>query len=173
MMIIGLAGRKQSGKSTLAQFLCEGLGFKEDSFGAPIRQFVAQLCGYTLGELEVYKEVVHPMFGKTPRHMMQTLGTDWARNTISDSIWVDCLASRLSDANKVVISDLRFENEATAIRAMGGTIIHIERLQNEPTDMHASEAGIKPVLGPDYIIHNNGSINGFFDQAKEILGELK
>ena len=126
-MLIGLAGKKQSGKSTLAMYMCDVLGFQEDSFGAPIRQFVAQLCGYSSGELEVYKEQVHPSLGVTPRYMMQTLGTEWARNTIKDSIWIDCLANRVRNSKRVIISDIRFENEATAIRKMGGTIIHIQR----------------------------------------------
>lgn len=170
-MIIGLAGKKRCGKSTVSQFLCDRLNFKEDSFGAPIREFIANLCGYNLTQLDELKEVIHPLFGVTPRYMMQTLGTEWARRMVKDSIWIDLLVDRFekSPHEKIVVSDIRFENEADTIRSLDGHIIHIVREDSGvPEDSHSSESGI--LVGPeDTVLFNNSDINTMLDGVKVIL----
>src|ERR1051326_2875992 len=62
------------------------------------------------------------------RRFLQRLGTDGVRNHLGDNIWVDSLFRRLesyeepSARTKVVITDVRFPNEADAIRQRGGEI---------------------------------------------------
>jgi len=170
-MIIGLAGKKRCGKDSVAAYLCAYYGFHQDSFAAPIRTFVASLCGYTLNELEAMKEEIHPLFGISPREMMQTLGTEWGRDRISKTVWLDSLIHRLKN-RRTVISDIRFDNEAEAIRKLGGTIIHLCRKGNEDTDDHASEAGIK-VLEEDIYLPNNGTLVELYRNTADIIIELE
>lgn len=171
--IIGLAGKKRCGKDTVARYLVNYKGFLQDSFAAPIRDFVGRLCGYTPDQLERLKEERHPMFGVSPREMMQTLGTEWGRDRISQTIWLDSLVYRVGASihSRIVISDVRFENEAEAIRSMGGTIIHLGRNTTEVVDTHASEAGIY-AREEDFYIPNNSSFQDLYNAVEEVLNEV-
>jgi hypothetical protein len=131
-MIVGLAGRARSGKDTVANILRVERRFVQLSFAAPMRRFVANLLGCHVADLEQIKEDPHELLGgKTPRFAMQTLGTEWGRDTIAGDLWIRCcLAAARREAqcgHDVVISDVRFENEAAAIRAAGGVVWHISR----------------------------------------------
>lgn len=174
-MIIGLAGKKQSGKTTVAQILRDMSGFKMESFADPIRKCIATLCGYTPEQLEEHKEDVHGLYGVTPRHMMQTLGTEWGREMISQSIWTDRLEFDLKQSpdTDVVIHDVRFENEAIMIREMGGHIVHVAR-HPEPDkfDSHVSEAGVT-VMGIDFYMPNYGSIDDLHTEVKDLVSYIR
>ena len=174
-MIIGLAGKKQSGKTTVAEILRDMSGFKMESFADPIRKFVAELCGYTPKELEEFKESPHRIFGVTPRHIMQTLGTEWGREMISQTIWTDRLRMvlRHGPVTDVVIHDVRFENEAEMIRKMGGHIVHVAR-HPEPDkfDSHVSEAGVS-VIGLDFYMPNYGSIDELHTEVKDLVEYIR
>jgi len=160
--LIGLAAPARAGKSTVAAMLRE-FRYTEESFAGPIRQFVADLAGLTLDEMEQTKERSIPWIGKSPREMMQTLGTEWGRELVSRSLWADRVMQRVrvlhGEGTPVVISDVRFDNEAEMIRAAGGTVLHIVRPDHARTTAHhMSEAGVS--RGPsDYFIFNDGTLN--------------
>ena len=173
-MIVGLTGRARAGKDTVAGILRERRGFVQLSFAAPMRQMVCSLLGVDLAELDRIKEQPHDLFGgKTPRFAMQTLGTEWGRETIEPNLWVRCClaaASReVARGGSVVISDCRFENEASAIRDAGGLVLHIRRPgQAIAESAHKSEAGVAFVPG-DILIENGGSLDAL---ALEVLTQV-
>lgn len=170
--IIALAGPAQSGKSTIASYL-KTHNFIEDSFAAPIRHCVANILGITLEQLEICKEQHLPPFDFTPRRMMQTLGTEWGRQMMQDNLWVVSLQERIEqrDPNQsLVISDLRFENEAIALRDLGAEIWHIERPRTGIASIHISEAGIMHQLH-DYVLTNDGTLLNLFVQINDLIGE--
>lgn len=76
------------------------------------------------------------------RQVLQLFGTEACR-AVKDDIWVQCVVDEInSNPNgKYVISDLRFDNEAVAIRNLGGKIIQIER-DGTSADGHSSEKGV-------------------------------
>lgn len=167
-MIIGLAGKKQVGKSTAAKFLCDA-GFVSMSFVEPMKQMVCPMLmgmGLSFDDVqffEKHKEEVMPVVGVTMRHLLQTLGTDWGRKLIHPDVWV-MAASRRIDAllaagANVVIEDVRFENEAEFIRERGGSIFHVDRLTGYQ-DAHASESGIKLGSG-DLVVYNNDNLEHY------------
>ncbi|PPE71467.1 adenylate kinase [Caldimonas thermodepolymerans] len=169
-LLIGLAGRARSGKSTVAGYLARRYGFIELSFAAPIRTFVADLLDLSVKDLEgPEKEKVVDWVGKSPRYMMQTLGTEWGRRLIGEDFWVKRVLRRVREVTgcgfPVVISDVRFDNEAEAIRAAGGHILHISRPGAPLVCGHVSEAGVTAHLG-DYSILNNGSIEALHRQVE-------
>lgn len=171
--IIGLTGRARAGKDTVAGILRDR-GFVHLSFAAPMRSFICSLLGVDLATLDRIKERPHELLGgKTPRFAMQTLGTEWGRETIAQELWVSCCiaAARraLADGNSVVISDCRFENEAEAIRAAGGCVWHITRPGAPIAESaHKSEAGVALVSG-DCAIENDGSIDELRAKVAELL----
>lgn len=158
-MIIGIAGAKRSGKTTLAELLARRYGLAHISFAAPIRAFVADLLGGTLEQLEEHKESpVAWLDGVTPRHMMQTLGTEWGRDIVHSELWVRAAMRRAEIMGRVVISDVRFPNEAEAIRERGGIILRVHRGASAASgDAHRSEMPL-----PDHLVHaelrNDGSV---------------
>lgn len=148
-MLIGIAGPKRSGKTTLAEGLCKVFSLEHHSFAGPIRAFVASILGYTLEELEVRKEEpVVWLDGKTPRQLMQTVGTEWGRATVHDELWVRSLLARVP-AEGAVISDVRFPNEAEAILAAGGIVSNI-----------VSQAGSPPYPWVDFIFYPMAAMSG-------------
>ena len=166
-MIIGLAGKKQVGKSTAAGFLVSA-GFVRTSFAEPMKMMLQPLLlgmGVPIVEIHYYeshKEETIPGVGCSMRHLLQTLGTDWGRKLIGPDVWVKSAAGRIRNLNNagypVVIEDVRFENEAELIRSLGGLVIHIER-DTGFSDRHASEVGIKFKVGDVLIDNNNAQLD--------------
>lgn len=138
-LYIGIAGAKRAGKDTLARKLQAILGLPIDSFAAPLRKFVAELAGMGgLDTLEVHKETPIPWLdGITARSMMQTVGTEWGRQMVHPDLWVRSLFARLPAGG--IIPDVRFPNEAEAIRQRGGIVIRVSRAGTGHGDGHASE----------------------------------
>jgi hypothetical protein len=81
------------------------------------------------------------------------------------------LRLKQKEDSDVVICDVRFENEATAIRTMGGLILHISRDQAEVVDEHVSEDGIR-VHADDYYIPNNRTLSDFRKELNDLIKEL-
>lgn len=152
--IIGLAGRKQSGKTTLAKEF-EKRGWVRMAFADSVKELALKLdptvfCagpvadGYwTLSELverwgwDLCKQE------DDVRRFLQVVGTELGRAFDKD-IWVDKLAQRLyrlPAGTKVIIDDVRFQNEADKIRHFwGGKVIRLEGGQEG--DDHISETGV-------------------------------
>ena len=155
-MIIALTGRAGVGKTTVAKILCAEHGFQRISFAAPLKAmlralYVAMDLGFDdidrriAGDL---KESPDPWLGgRTPRHAMQTLGTEWGRRCMCEDFWIGVWerAVGTSGAKRVVVDDCRFTNEAEAVRKLGGVVIGLRREGVEPLPgSHASEEGTEP-----------------------------
>lgn len=171
--LIGLAGRKRSGKDTAAIAL---KGYDRVSFAKPIKTMLRMLllaAAVPAKEVERMiegdlKEITTPALGgHTPRHAMQTLGTEWGRQMISDTLWIDtALADAAMNCSGTVITDVRFANEAAAIRAAGGIVIRVER-PGRPIGVledHPSETAID-TLDVDYVLVNDADTALGFEQA--------
>lgn len=163
-MLVGVAGPARAGKGEAANALVySNYGFLEYSFAAPMRQFIINLLGLkSLAELDQIKDKPHPLLkGKTPRYALQTLGTEWGRNMVSDSLWVDVCLDRAMKTQNAIISDVRFDNEAKAIVDNGGFIIHVTRPGTQISESsHASEAGIDKKY-VSYHVVNDGTVSEY------------
>lgn len=168
-MIIGITGRKRAGKDVLAEGLAQHFQLKRDSFADPLRQLVASLIGVTVAEMEHIKEAPLDFLDgqHSPRTMMQTLGTEWGREMIHSELWVRSLFTR-APASGVVISDVRFDNEAQAVLDRGGVILRVSRPGQAEDDAHASEAGVSDQLVTLDLI-NNASREALIQRAIRCL----
>ena len=167
--LIGLTGQAGTGKDTAADHLCTAHGYESDSFALPIKIMLEALFGahgIDLSHLytRALKESPVPIIGSSPRHMMQTLGTEWGRHHIGAGMWVRLAAARLglddlpisSPINdRIVLTDVRFAEEAAWIRLHGGVIVRITRTGAPSVDSHASET--QPIRA-DHTIANDGTI---------------
>lgn len=151
--LVGLTGRARAGKDTAASFLVAN-GWRQISFAQPMREFVASLLGCTVKDLNEsnFKERPHPALGgKSPRYAMQTLGTEWGRNMISDDLWLNRAMRKATELRfegySVVISDLRLDREAEAVISAGGRVLEVVRPGSVIDGSgHITEAGVDASL---------------------------
>lgn len=165
-MLIGLCGAAGSGKGSVASFLVAE-GFGEIAFADPIYAAVSAMTGISEEKLKdrAFKERQIAGIGKSPRELLQLFGTEFGRNLIGESIWIDLAMQKVERYTtafvSVVISDVRFDNEAEAIRSAGGFVWRVVRdapsCLNSLAAKHASEAGISSHL-IDSVITNNGTL---------------
>ena len=145
-MVIGLTGRAGSGKSATAIYLAEEKGFIRVPFAAPLKRMLRSL-GLTDRETDgdLKEKPSDLLMGVTPRHAMQTIGTEWGRNLIHPDLWIELwrrdVARLIAGGHSVVAEDCRFPNEASTIRRIGGKIIAIrtDEAINPTIASHASE----------------------------------
>ena len=163
--IIGIAGRAGAGKDTAADYLVRLFGYEKHAFAGPLKRGVSELFGIPLAVLNdrTLKEREDEVWGRTPRHLLQWLGTDVLRKQISNEFFLVSMARSIaeSDKNRIVISDVRFDDEARFIRQLGGTIIQIKRPGYENglsgrSKAHASEQGISSYLVDRVIFNKEG-----------------
>ena len=167
--LIGLSGRAGTGKSTIARLLCEQHAFVEIALADPIKRALAAMLDLPRAYLDdpATKETpIAWLRNTTPRRLMQTLGTGWGRQIITDDLWLILARRRIerltAQAERehiagIVISDLRYADEAAFVRAQGGTIWHIVR-PAPPVEAHSSEAGITAQPG-DRTCDNTGDLD--------------
>lgn len=150
-MIVGMCGAAGSGKDTAAQALIEQAGFSKLSYAGKLKSALNLLFGwdYKMWEdLEWKERPQMKLYGKTPREVAQTFGTDWGRNLVNDNLWVDlCMADAKAESKVFnmdhVITDVRFPNEAAAIRKAGGILIYVtcaDRPTGTTSNEHESES---------------------------------
>lgn len=128
--IIGVLGVAGSGKTLVAKRLVNHYGYTRTRLADPMKRMLKYGLGLSDEELDGDKKMA-PMErfgGVTPRHMMQTLGTEWGRYRIYSDIWVDAWRDMVARTEgSVVVDDVRFPNEAKAIKEMGGVLWRVFR----------------------------------------------
>lgn len=169
--IIGITGLARSGKDTVADLLISTMGGYTYSFANPIRAMLNAGLGIDMNDpyWQKRKEEKLPQFGKSPREMMQTLGTEWGRDCVSDDIWLVMANIKLMKHGiGMIIPDVRFENEATWIRERNGTVLHVTRKSIEAVAPHSSEGGIKAIPG-EIFVTNDGTLQDLQVQVQSIV----
>jgi hypothetical protein len=110
----------------------------------------------------------------TPRFAMQALGTEFGR-WMSPNLWVNLALRKAEQAQPediVVITDVRFLNEAQAIQNAGGVVWKIQRDAVEDSgDTHASELEQDAIV-PDLLLDNNGTLEDLRDGVRTALADL-
>ena len=174
-MLIGLCGAPGCGKDTLAeQFILHDV-YERYRMADPIKRMLREFhIRDDVWEDPVQKERDIPWLGRSPRYLAQTLGTEWGRNCVRDDIWVLLAKGRWHHLNaggkgRMVIPDIRFENEARWLREEGGLLLQIVRPDNQKVmdnPGHASEWGFPESLIDDQVF-NTGTKEELRDRAWE------
>lgn len=176
-MLIGLCGKKQHGKDTIANHLASKHQVHRYAFADPVKDVAKllfffnddQLYG---GEKEIPDE---SWFGLTPRQVFQFIGTECMRKLFSEkfpkfgeNFWLLHLTKRIEQAEgHVIVTDIRFQNEFDLIKDMGGIIIKVER-NIQSNDDHESEKNIDDIRGFDHIIKNDGTLEELCDKIDSL-----
>lgn len=181
--IIGLAGLAGSGKDTAAQLLrteLQALGRTVDTmaFADPIRWMLAALGvpEQAMSDRGL-KEQPLPEFAHTSyRHMAQTLGTEWGRQCMGVSFWTARLALRLAKLEEagrapdfLLITDVRFPNEAAWVKNRAGRMVKITRPGPAGVRPHISEAQVLPF---DVLLDNRGTVDDLALSCRSLALQL-
>lgn len=213
MYLIGLMGKKGSGKDSAADALCdEGwmrVAFADglytevaEAFGvsveflshrdgkeSPSSQLTLSRCKndtfYSLALRILTEEQKYGnckggwlfnhlagQFVLSPRKVLQLWGTEF-RRAQSDTYWTDQVLARssLAEWQKIVVTDVRFENEVEAIHRAGGKILRVVRPANPywtPGETHASEKLADTYEG-DFTIVNDSTLESLHSKIKEYV----
>ena len=174
-MVVGFCGLAGSGKTTLAEHLVQHHGFIRLPFAGPLKAMAAAF-GLTPAEMSGHmkEEPCEALCGKTPRQFMQMLGTEFGRELLGLDLWVNAwrraVARHLEEALvdgaplRIVCDDVRFANEAAAIRKLGGRVALLQRsgAGSKSGFSHPSEA---LDFIPDKSVGNDGAIEAALAQA--------
>lgn len=189
--VIGLAGAAGAGKSTVALRLKSEWGAHRVPFAGALKEMLQVLlerqgCGLATAIRMVagdLKEVPTDLLGgASPRHAMQTLGTEWGRALAPDfwvGVWRRSIERTALEASAdgetilVVADDVRFPEEAAAIRALGGLVVRIDR----PGAGLAGAAGAHPsettdIGNPDQVIVNDRDLVALIAAADDLASNV-
>lgn len=167
-MLIGLHGRKGTGKSTAARYLCEQYGFIEFSFAKSLKRACIELFGTTEEQMfGAEKELEDPFWKCTPREMMQMVGTA-VRSLPIRNIFIRNVQKQIASHpnSRIVVSDIRYDDEAKALLEMGACIWKIERTTSF-IDHHESEQQRVDCI--EETIPNNKTLKQFYEQIDLII----
>lgn len=193
--IIGIAGKKGAGKTLLASqiisFLLDaGWHVAHINFSDPLKQEVAELLSPHLGQpaSELIDEMNDPATKENYRALMQVWGTDVKRNMVNSAYWLDAYAEAAhaffsrtpatADAC-VLVSDVRFQNEAEYVRSEGGIMIEVVRpvpagqggTPAAATETHLSETSLADYSGYSAQVINDGAFSDLSSDA-QVLARL-
>ena len=161
------------------------LGHARFAFGDALKRMLQHGLGLTHEQLHGTQaqkaEPIDWLDGRvTPRRMMQTLGTEWGRDLIHPDLWVLALRRELEThltrrRLNAVVTDVRFENEASMIRELGGVIIHVRRPKPKKpwwqrlfSREHRSERPPKVRPG-DFVVQNIGTVEDLHRAVLEVV----
>jgi adenylate kinase family enzyme len=178
LKLIGISGKKGSGKDTLGNYLVKKYGYKQYAYADSLKNVCRELFSFDEEQLNgTKKEVIDEYWKVTPRHTFQFMGDILRDNAetifpgIGDTLLVEVMRKKILSEwercpeKKIIITDVRFQNELNLIKELGGTIIKIER-NIESTDKHKSETTVD-LLKADYIFTNNSTKEYLYSCVEE------
>jgi ABC-type dipeptide/oligopeptide/nickel transport system ATPase subunit len=176
MILIGISGRKGSGKTTLADgFAAQNQGdVTRLSFAEPLKEALKHLFMFSDAQLfGCDKERIDLRWGVSPRWAMQQLATDFLRDQVDQAFFLKHMQLRLQEKlqNFVLIDDIRFQNEQKFIKKHGGLLVHVER-EGRSNDEHSSENGLDMSL-VDRFIKNNSDRRSTVQQLQKAIKETR
>jgi hypothetical protein len=178
-LLIGLHGKKRSGKDLAASQL---YGFSSEekgsiAFAEPIKLGCMEMFGLSYSQVfGDEKEIIDPRYGKTPREILQWMGTEVIRDQFHKDHWLNLAREKIeSFMNKhpkglLFLTDVRYDNEAELIKSFGGRMIEIRRNQaNENKDSHASEQGVSTRFIDAVIENHTNDPDDLFESMENVL----
>lgn len=166
--LVGLTGYAGSGKDTVADMLVRKYGFRRYAFADSLKDVALSINPYVEPGREYrLADALHFYGGwqgaKTVpevRRFLQELGTSM-RDIIDPSIWIKFVMNKVANTQcPVVITDVRFKNEVTAIRKFNGKLVRIIRPDVGLSGMlgtHLSETELTTTQ-TDYTLSNDGTL---------------
>lgn len=191
--LIGIHGKAGSGKNTVADYISSTYdSVYGEAFARALKVSAAAAFGIqeAIFHDPIHKELHNDFWNVTHRALLQHYGTELFREAMQSLIpgsdfWIRRLTGTingdLTDPNTgdycqyakgdtLIVTDVRFQNEADWIRDNGGQVIHLERdVRPEIIGItaHRSEAGA--LTGTHYTIYNNGTKEQLYEEVEAFI----
>lgn len=182
-LLIGLSGKAGSGKSTVGDYLAGAHGYAQFAFAGALKEVVQTAFHFTDEQMAFKKEAVDPRCGKSPRWCLQHFGS--AFQEVWPKVWIYNLCFEILDfqaalgQHHIVVTDVRFRDEAEALKKMGAVLVRIERDKDHSLEAcatgiegHISEMDLDGWEGWDYRIANDGSMADLAADVENMLTAL-
>ncbi|GAA0946055.1 hypothetical protein [Actinocorallia libanotica] len=175
--LIGLSGYAGSGKDAVADAL-ERRGWERAAFADRMREFLMlqDPSVPTPFSSPVRLSSLVRMYGwdsakrtfPEVRALLQRTGTEAGRGVLGEDVWVNALLGPW-DGRPLVVSDVRFPNEAQRVRDLGGVVVRVVRPGVEPgRTAHRSETALDE-WPFDAVIENSGSLGDLSRAVSKLL----
>jgi len=181
-MIVGLSGKKETGKDTVAQYLVDEYGFQRRAFADKLKEAALKVDPLvdvgTLGLIHLSE--AHGVLDwdrlkghHSVRKFLQDVGLV-ARQYFGEDVWVKPVMEGLEDDVDYVISDVRFPNEYEAIRERGGEMWRVERITPSSViaDIHPSEIALDEYEF-DFVLKNQGLFDDLYGRIDDRMLALR
>lgn len=176
--ILGLSGWARNGKDTVADHLISKYGYERISFAAPMKEALYRLNPkITINNVvstpirigvDIYGWDDLKTHGPEVRELLQRFGTEVGREMFGEDFWVNAAIDSIEDGSKVIVSDVRYPNEADAIKKLGGEVWRVVRPGFGAANGHASEHALNNYEF-DYILDNNSGMELLYDSVDSKL----
>lgn len=180
--LIGLSGYARTGKDSVATVLSALFGYERFAFADGIRTMLEILDPMIGLETSLTREVAASgwdavkgdrFHGAEARRLMQLMG-DAGRRLFGPNAWVTALESVIAEQvgqfgqSPIVVSDVRFPNEAEWVRRNGGVIWRVDRPGVGPINGHVSEKYIEEI-SPDLVLQNDGDLSCLAEKVEDAI----
>jgi hypothetical protein len=181
--LIGISGKLGSGKTTLAHYITNAgtRPYEIHAFADRLRYVLALLTNTPVEKTRSTedKNRLLPSWGKTIGTMLQDIGSG-IRNAVNTDAWVISLFDYwVEDTSRWVVHDVRYPNEADAIRQRGGLLIRLygdpgQTVAQSTRDLnHASETALDDYPHFDVIINTDAYAGRMDALYEEIARQLR
>lgn len=183
-MNVGIIGRARAGKDTAGKFFVDGHGYRRVAFADPLKIAAWKINPIThaggWGEQRRWSDIItgdgsyERAKDEVPevRRFLQALGA--TIRDLDEDFWLRQALKKTQEANDegvpVVITDVRYRNEAASLVRAGFHLLHINRPDVPQLD-HESERD----LGPEdarYLVQNDGDVAHLGEQLERIWDEI-
>lgn len=176
--LIGVTGYKNSGKNAVCNILRDEFGYVITGFSDVLKSMALAIDPYIYNDTkgscwrlsavvadlgwDAAKEV-HPEV----RRLLQRIGTEGVRQHLGQAAWVEAWRRSalvlLDSGQRVCVSDIRFLNEANAVKDLGGQVWRVRR-PGAVSSAHASETELDEIQA-GVTIHNTKALSDLADSV--------
>jgi hypothetical protein len=169
MILLGITGKKRAGKDTFADYVIENSRGKTEkmAFADALKDEVCAALGVNRSRIDQDKSLFRPI--------LQWWGTEWRRGCFGDGYWIERLKFKIqaSSANVIIVSDVRFRNEAGLVHALGGHIVRVVRPDDLTQDGHVSENDMNGYPEDFTIVAKTGERDKLRAEAAWMIDQLQ
>ena len=179
-IIIGLTGKKKSGKTSVAHHLCEKHGFVEVMVAEPLKEIIGRYLFY-FTEKQLYgdlKDVTDDRWGVSPRFVFKDFGKylklrygdDWLSKRAMFRIGE--LMTRYPKGVRVVLSDCRFPRELEVVETVGGFTCRVTRTDAVYEDEDDTEVAADGIATAFELSAKTGNLDDLYAQADKMMEKI-
>jgi len=171
-MNLAISGKMRSGKDTVAEYLEKKYKYSTNSFATSLKNSAGFTFNISSRDLFVDKP-------ENVRKCLQLFGQ--AGRAYNPDIWVDNCFEYMNKFDlrdgKIIITDLRFKNEAKRLKEKGFKLIRISRDRDKRVEFglsnedDISETDLDDYTEFDYWINNNGTKEELFELIDTMFKE--